>query len=272
MAVLAIHDLSCYSKSSLTVVVPVLESLFVETAVLPTAILSTQTDGFDDIYVEDKSRAMAGILSRFASLGLHFDGIYSGFLGSAEQIGIVSGVIASSDALVLVDPVLGDNGELYQTVTEEMVMAMTRLVRKAGMITPNITESMLLTGIDDGLGRFGQRAIREQIDVLRSFGPQRGVITGIPLEAGGLGNAAWDGREIRLFQYEDQGVSYPGSGDLFASVLFGLAARGESFFGSVGHATAVSTYAVAESKREGRERRLGISLAPALREMRRRML
>lgn len=273
MAVLAVHDLSCYSKSSLTVVLPVLEALSVETAVLPTAILSTQTDGFEDIYFEDKSAAMREILKRLRSLGAVFSGIYSGFLGSAEEIGIVGDVIRDfPDALALVDPVLGDNGELYQTVTDEMADAMRRLVRKAEIITPNITEAMILTEMDDGLRKFGQRAISEQVEVLRSLGPSRGVITGIPLEAGGLGNAAWDGREIRLFQYEDLGVSYPGSGDLFASVLFGLVVRGESFFGSAGHATAVATAAVAGSLKSGRERRMGISLSPALSEIRRRML
>ncbi len=272
MSVLAIHDLSCYSKSSLTVVLPVLEALQVETAVLPTAILSTQTDGFDDIFIEDEHTAMKSILSKFSSLGVHFDGIYSGFLSSAEEIETVCDAMSRFGGLSFVDPVMGDNGEFYQTVDRSLADEMIHLVKASDIITPNFTEAMILTGLDDGFKPQGQRAIKDQVTVLRSLGPKRGVITGIPLQAGGLGNVAWDGDEIRLFQYDDLGVSYPGSGDLFASILFALVIKGNSFFGSVGHATSIATLAVGESKKAGRERRLGIMLSPVMGEIRRRML
>ena len=272
MAVLAVHDLSCYSKSSLTVVLPVLEALGVETAVLPTALLSTQTDGFDGIFVQDEHEAMRKILDHFKRLELRFDGVYSGFLGSAEEIETVKYAASAFSSFLLVDPVMGDNGELYQTVSDELCSEMITLVKHADIITPNFTEAMILTGLDDGFKKQGPRAIKDQITVLRSLGPKRGVITGIPLEAGGLGNAAWDGDEIRLFQYDDLGVSYPGSGDLFASLLFALVVKGGSFFGSVGHATSISTNAVLDAKIKGRERRLGIALSPVMDEIRRRML
>ena len=272
MTALAPHDLSCYSKSSITVVLPVMEALGVETAVIPTAILSTQTDGFDDIYIEDREREMAEIASRLECLHVSFDGVYTGFLSSESEVDAVIRIIERQEGLKLVDPVMGDGGELYQTVTRSHAERMARLVRKADIITPNFTEAMILTGLDDGFRAQGQKAIRDQISVLRSLGPRRGVITGIPLQAGGLGNAAWDGDEIRLFQYEDAGVSYPGAGDLFASLLFGLVIKGGSFFGSVSHATAIATYAVAASKKAGRERRLGIMLSPVMSEIRRRVL
>ena len=272
MAVLAIHDLSCYSKSSLTVVIPVLEALSVETAVLPTAILSTQTDGFDDLYIEDKHAAMKEIMKHFKSLHLSFDGVYSGFLGSADEIETVIDAISSFPGLAFVDPVMGDDGELYPSLSEDLPSHMLRLVKKADIITPNLTEAMMLTGLDDGIRKLGQRDIKDLIDVLRSFGPRQGVITSIPLVAGGLGNAAWDGNEIRLFSYDDLGSSFPGAGDLFASVLYALTIRGDSFFGSALHAQEIASYAVQSSLRNGRERRLGIELYPALREISRRML
>ena len=146
MAVLAIHDLSCFSKSSLTVALPVMEALSVETAVLPTALLSTQTDGFDDIYIRDLSGDMTAIDGRFSSLGLRFDGIYSGFLASVEQIDIVSSIIDKYATLTLVDPVMGDDGKLYQTITEDHAAAMIRLARKADIITPNFTEASIIAG------------------------------------------------------------------------------------------------------------------------------
>ncbi len=272
MAVLAIHDLSCYAKSSLTVVLPVLEALEVETAVLPTALLSTQSDGFDDIFVSDEHKAMTEIIGRFEKLSLSFEGVYSGFLSSAEEIETVLYAMKRFSSLSFVDPVMGDNGSLYQTVDESLCSEMRRLVRNADIITPNFTEAMLLTELDDGFAPQGQRAISDQISVLRSLGPERGVITGIPLQAGGRGNAAWEGKEIRLYQYEDEHVSFPGSGDLFASLLFGLVIKGNSFFGSVGHATQIASFAVRESKRRGRERRRGVLLSPVMDEIRRRML
>ena len=272
MAVLAIHDFSCYSKSSLTVALPVLEALSVEAAAMPAALLSTQTDGFDDIYIRDLADDMVRISDRFSSLGIAFDGIYSGFLASERQIGIVSSLIDRYDTLTLVDPVMGDNGELYKTVTEGHARAMARLARKADIITPNFTEASIIADIGPLPAKLGQGDIKDLVTVLRSLGPRKGAITSIPLEAGGLGNAAWDGEEIRLFQYDDIGVSYPGSGDLFASILFALSVKGNSFFGSVLHATSIASIAIASAKAKGRERRLGIELAPVMAELRRRAL
>ena len=272
MAALAIHDLSCYSKSSLTVVIPVMEALGVETAVLPVSILSTQTDGFDDVEAIDNTDGMERILSAYSRMGISFDGIYTGYLGDSRRIDIAIKAIESSSGPVLVDPVMGDDGSLYHSLPDDIPEHMLRLVRKADIITPNLTEAMMLTGLDDGMRKLGQRDIKDLIDVLRSYGPQRGVITSIPLVAGGMGNAAWNGKEIRLFSYDDLGVSFPGAGDLFASVLFALTLRGDSFFGSALHAEEISSYAVASSLEHGRERRLGIELYPALREIARRML
>ena len=163
-------------------------------------------------------------------------------------------------------------GELYQTITRQHAERMAKLVRKADVITPNFTEAMILSGLEDGMRKVGQQEIHDLVSVLRAMGPEMGVITSVPLIAGGLGNIAWKGKEIRMFQYDDLGVSYPGSGDLFASVLFALLVRGESFFGSVSHATGIATYAIAYSKEHGRERRLGIELKPVMDEIRRRAL
>lgn len=272
MAVLALHDLSCYSKSSLTVVLPIMEALGVETAVIPTAILSTQTDGFEDIYIEDREKELIAIEQKLSSIGVEFEGIYTGFLASESEVDAVATILSHAKGLKLVDPVMGDDGSLYQTVTRLHAEKMAKLVKLSDVITPNLTEAMILTGLEDGIRKLGQGAIKDLVDVLRSMGPKRGVITSIPLIAGGLGNAAWDGDSIRLFQYEDLGSSFPGSGDLFSSILFALLIRGESFFGSVSHATSLASYAISQSLSHNRERRLGIELYPVLCEIRRRAL
>ena len=272
MAVLALHDLSCFSKSSITVVLPVMEALGVETAVIPTAILSTQTDGFSDIYTEDREKELVVIYEKLRKLGIRFDGVYTGYISSCSEIDAIADMLSSESGLKLVDPVMGDGGELYQTMTREHAEHMMGLVRKADVITPNFTEAMILTGLEDGLRKVGQREIYDLVSVLRAMGPKMGVITSVPLIAGGFGNIAWKDKEIRIFGYEDLGISYPGSGDLLASVLFALLIRNESFFGSVSHATAIATSAIAYAKDHNRERRLGIDLKPVMAEIRRRAL
>lgn len=269
---LAIHDLSSYAKSSLTVVLPVLESLGVECAVLPTALISTQTDGYDSIFFKDETDSMRRILAKHIELGIEYDGIYSGFLGSAEQMMIVDDILDHySHAFKLVDPVLGDNGELYQTMSNEHVDAMRNLVKRADMITPNYTEARLLTGRSFSNG-LSMKDISVLVDSLKKLGPECGVITSVPLQIGMLGNVAYSNDDIRVFQYEDLGISYPGAGDLFASIAFSLCLNERDFFPSVLFATEISTEAIRYARKEERERRRGIDLYPVFAEIKRRVL
>lgn len=268
---LAIHDLSCYAKSSLTVVLPVLEALSVECAVLPTALLSTQTDGFDSLYFQDETDAMKEIAKKHDELKLEYDGIYSGFLGSVEQVEIVESIIKKHNALSLVDPVLGDNGALYQTMTERHVDAMKELVRLADIITPNYTEAGLLMGktLPECAN---QRDIKEIVDALLKLGPDKGVVTSVPLALGSRANIAYQDGTFRIFSFDELNVSYPGAGDLFASILFSLILNGKNFFLSSQIATQISTEAVRYAHMTNRERRMGISLVPVFDEIKRRML
>ncbi len=268
--VLAIHDLSCYGKSSLSVVAPVLESLGSECSSVPTSLLSTQTDGFDSLFVQDLTDSMRSIFMMHEKLGLGFDAVYSGYLGSSDQICIVEDMIRHYGAFTLVDPVLGDNGALYQTMGQDSVDSMKHLVRLASMITPNYTEARLLTGFDH-VGRLSNAGICELTDAVRHLGPEIGVITSVPITVG-LANIAYDSNGYRIFQFDDIGISYPGSGDLFASLLLGLMLGGMQFFTSAKSATDIASYAVYESKRKERERRRGVMLSPVFSEIRRRAL
>lgn len=268
---LAIHDLSCYAKSSLTVVLPVLEALGVECAVLPTAVLSTQTDGFENLYFEDKTDAMREIARKHIDLGIGFDGIYSGFLGSVEQIEIVESLMDSYNVFSLVDPVLGDNGMLYSTMTDAHVEEMRKLVKRADVITPNYTEAGLLTGMKLGSYMTNQD-IEHLVSELRKLGPSSGVITSIPLSVGGLCNVSYTEDELRLFYYDDLEVSIPGSGDLFASLVFSFLLMKHSLFVSTKMATEICFEAIEYAKKTGRERRRGISLNPVMESLRRRYL
>lgn len=269
--ILAMHDLSSYGKSSLNVIMPTLEALGSECSSLPTAILSTQSDGFEDLYMLDLSDTMRFIFENHKRIGLKFDALYSGFLGSNAQIRIVEEIIKHYNAFTLVDPVLGDGGKLYQTMNKDSVKAMRSLVGLASLITPNYTEALLLTDSDMTKDRLSNRDIENLALKLKAIGPDKGVITSVPI-AMGMCNVAYSGDEIRLFSFEEIGISFPGSGDLFASLLLGLAMKGYSFFSSVKIATEIASNAIAESSRRGRERRRGIMLDPVFKEIRRMAL
>ena len=266
-SVIAIHDLSLWSKSSLSVVLPVLEAMNHEVFMLPTMILSTQSDGYDDLMKKDMSNDLYPFYEKVKSYGYSFDAIYSGYLGNAEIIESVRKVIESENTLTLVDPVLGDNGELYQGMEKENISSSRMLIRHAAIITPNITEAAILTD-NEILKSYSNKDISAIVDALKKVGPEKGVITSVPLSIGKLGNVAYDGDELRLFAFEDLSVSYPGSGDLFASLFLSLYLSGYSFFPSVKMSGEMTTRAIRYAKESKRERRLGISLVPVMNDIR----
>ena len=240
----AIHDLSCMGRCALTVVMPTLSVMGYQTVPLPTALLSTHTGGFQNLHFRDLTSDMEAIATHFSQLELSFRAIYTGFLGSEEQIDTVSRFIdrfgripdeSGRIPIVLIDPVMGDDGALYSTYTQELMLGMRHLAEKADILTPNITEACFLTDtpyqITEHLSERDACAFVETIlDKLAQFCRGKTVITGIRLSDGTLANI---GREIdgRVFcvRRAHQSLSYPGTGDLFASVLLGTYLAGKSF-------------------------------------------
>lgn len=272
--VAAIHDLSCHAKSSLTVVLPVLSAMGVDASVLPTALLSTQTDGFDDYRYFDVTDIMESVLSHWVELDLRFDCIYSGFLGSQRQIDIVSNLIVwqrgKGSPLVVVDPVLGDQGEPYGPVSDDLIERMACLVSMADVITPNLTEAALLLKesyrADLSLEEASGWARR-----LSSLGPGHVAITGVMDKTDGLvvGYDRILGETFRSRQAYAP-VSYPGCGDLFASILCALMLRRIRFSRAVDTAAALVSQAVHASWQAGVETRHGVAvelIIPSLAEI-----
>ena len=145
--VAAIHDMSGFGRCSLTVAIPILSAMGVQCCPLPTAFLSTHTGGFEGFTFLDMTDEMPKVADHWASLGLSFQAIYSGFLGSERQIGIVADFIRRfrrPDTVVVIDPVMGDHGRVYQTYTPAMCAGTARLAELADVITPNLTEAALL--------------------------------------------------------------------------------------------------------------------------------
>jgi pyridoxine kinase len=230
--VAAIHDLSGYGRSSLTVVIPVLSSMGFQVCPIPTAVLSTHSQ-FKDYRFVDLTDHIPGIMEHWKELSLTFDAIYSGFLGSARQIDMMIDFIdefkSSDDTIVLVDPVLGDNGKLYGPFNDEMVDEMRKLVQKADIITPNITEVGLLLENNPILITNTKDTIKA-IDKLTTMGPEIVVVTSVPDDEGRTAVVAFNRNDGRYWKVpvDYLPAAFPGTGDTFASVLLGSLLQGDN--------------------------------------------
>jgi len=237
--VAAIHDLSGFGRSSLTVVLPVLSVMGIQVCPLPTALLSTQTSGFDNYYFLDLTESMKEIISHWITLGIQFNAVYSGFLGSVDQISIVSDfidncrkIIEEGKMLTLIDPVLGDDGEPYGPVDKKMIDGMRELVKKADIITPNYTEAALLLNKPvKQSSNIGE--IKDFLMELADMGPQKVVITSVPVQGREwLVSTYFFDKNVRTFwkvECEHLPGSFSGTGDMFASIIVGSLLRGTSF-------------------------------------------
>ena len=228
-----INDLSGIGRCSLTVALTLLNTLEVQACPLPTAILSNQT-GFDSFSFVDFTPYMRQFFEQWKVIGYSFDSIYSGFLGSKEQISIVLEFIKlfkEEQTLVLIDPVMGDNGELYTIYDEDYPVYMKRLVAQADVITPNMTEFSFLTGYNLAWGIDKER-IKKYARELALNGPKQIVITGVWDKSNpeSLTNIGLDFTTETYFTEEVSynGKSYSGTGDIFASVLCGYLTQGYS--------------------------------------------
>ena len=201
--VAAIHDLSGFGRCSLTIVIPALSAMGIQCCPLPTAFLSTHTGGFTGFTFLDMTEELPKVAEHWKSLNLRFDAIYSGFLGSERQIGIVADFIRTfrgPDTLVVVDPVMGDDGKPYQTYTPAMCAGMAHLAELADVITPNLTEAAFLLNRDYGDLLDGGRALHDEGALRRlaeelSLGGRRSVaLTGAALSPGQTGAMCFDAR------------------------------------------------------------------------------
>ncbi|KAF5061332.1 Pyridoxine/pyridoxal/pyridoxamine kinase [anaerobic digester metagenome] len=232
--VAAIHDLSGFGGGSLSAVIPILSAMGIQVCSLPTAILSTHTGGFTDFHFRDLTDDMRLIITHWRRLSLSFAAIYSGFLGSVEQIGIVRDFIRdfrNPDTLVVVDPVLGDDGKLYDTMGEGMVAGMRSLVASADVITPNITEAGLLLGEPSLPAPSDTDAIKAWTRALSDLGPRCVIITSVPEDSvRGTSVVAYDREAGRYWKVACPYIPacYPGTGDIFASVISGSLLQGDS--------------------------------------------
>lgn len=222
--VATIHDLSGFGKCSLTVVLPILSAAGIEVSALPTALLSTHTGGIDGYTYRDLTEDMRPIMSHWKSLDITFDAVYSGFLGSFKQLEIVREFFVNFKTegnLILVDPVMADNGQLYKIFTPEFAIGMRSLCEMADIIVPNMTEATLLLNEPYQPGPYTQAYIENILVKLSKLGPSKIVLTGVYFREPELGVASYD-KETQVTSYYTvsklEGY-YHGTGDVFASAL-----------------------------------------------------
>ena len=271
----AIHDFSCVGRCALTVVIPTLSVMGYQTIPLPTALLSSHTGGFHDLYFRDLTDDMHHIAAHFDRLSMTFGSIYTGFLGSEEQISVVREFIehfgktpdeTGKKPIILVDPVMGDDGVLYSTYTKALADGMHELSTHADVITPNLTEACFLTDTpyQDTAKLTEKEAETFVLSLLKKLsGVCRGqiVITGIGLAGGIVANAGRDS-DGRVFWVKRlcQDISYPGTGDIFASVLLGALMQGDRFEVACTRAADFIVLLIEESSKIDTPVRMGVAL------------
>lgn len=228
--IVTMQDISCVGKCSLTVALPVLSAMGIETAVIPTAVLSTHTM-FNRFTFHDLTSEISPIMNHWKKEHFHFDGVYTGYLGSFEQLKLAAKLFDSfGQGIKIVDPCMADNGRLYAGFTEEFAAAMRKLCSKADIIVPNLTEASFLLKIPYQT-EYDEKYIRDVLKKLTGLGCQQAVLTGISLMKGKLGVYAYDSRTRSYTSYftAEEPVHFHGTGDLFASAFIGSLINGRSF-------------------------------------------
>ncbi len=228
--IITVQDISCVGKCSLTVALPVISAMGVEACVLPTAVLSTHT-AFKDFTFRDLTNDISAITRHWQQEKISFDAIYTGYLGSFEQIELMQQFISDfggGSTRVIVDPCMGDNGALYSGFTPDFAKAMAGLCSKADVIVPNLTEAAFMLGQPYKAEGYTKEYIEDLLRSLAALGSRRIVLKGISFDDKKLGIASYDSESQKIIWYfhERMPQSFHGTGDIFASVLTGALVRG----------------------------------------------
>ena len=230
--VLTIQDISCLGKCSLTIALPVISALGSETVILPTAVLSTHTM-FKNFTCKDLSDQIDPISKHWKSEEIKFDAIYTGYLGTIEQIDQVKSLFRtfrSENTVIIVDPVMADNGKLYPAFNMEYVKKNAELCSEADIIVPNITEASLMTGMEYK-ETYDIDYIKEMLSRLNELGAKVSVLTGVSLEDGKTGIMGYERKTNEYYIYQNKKIDavYHGTGDLFSSVCVGEIMQGKDW-------------------------------------------
>ncbi len=265
--IMTVQDISCVGKCSLTVALPIISAAGVEAAVLPTAVLSTHT-AFPKYTFRDLTDEMQPIADTFKELNLDFDALYTGYLGSFEQLDFIDRFIADfkkPDTMIVVDPVMADNGVLYKGFTQEFADKMAKLCAKADLIIPNLTEAAFMLHIPYA-ENYDEAYVKDVLVRLTKLGTKCAALTGISLHEGKIGVYAYHADTDSFYFYENEKlpVSYHGTGDVFASCALGACMRGLSVDESLRLAVDFTLESMKMTAKDPERRFYGVNFEEAL--------
>ena len=259
--ILCIHDLSGVGRCSLAVILPVLSVMGLQPVALPTVVLSTHTGGLGTPARLDGGAYGEAALEHYHALGLDFDCIYTGYLGGEAQVALAEKAFALwPSAHKVVDPVMGDNGKAYATVTPELISRIRQLCRSANLILPNYTEAQLLlqrTPVDDPLDDAAAQALADELTALAPSA----VVTGLPL--GKYIGCAGSGSDRFVVKKLHIDRSFPGTGDLYGAVLIGSLIQGNALSAAADNAAEFVSLAI-QNTPAGQDTRFGVWFEPLL--------
>ena len=267
--VAAIHDISGVGKCSLTVALPIISAAGVECAAMPTAVLSTHTGGFEGFTFRDLTDDMMNIAEHWKKENISFDAFYSGYLGSLGQIDIVMDIFEmfrTPDTLIMVDPVMADNGKLYSLFTFDHVKGMAKLCGHADVIVPNRTEAAFMLGREFKDGPMSKGDVDDLLRALAGLGAKQVVLTGVYFGDDDLGAACYDAQTGRIDYVEDRRIEgmYHGTGDVFGSFLMGALMRGRSLADATRIAVDFTCAAIRLTAADGTGPRMGVRFESVL--------
>ncbi len=239
-----INDVTGFGRCSIAVMAPIVSAMKIQAVTVPTAILSAHTQ-FPEYYFDDYTSKMREYIQTYEDIGLEFDAISTGFLGSEEQVDIVIDFInkfKTDRNFVIVDPVMGDYGKLYKTYTPAMCAKMKKLVEHAEIITPNLTELCNLLDVEYPEGPVTIEELKTMCIELAQRGPKHIVVTGIPFNKSQIANFIYNKDEdFQIVMVDKIGGDRSGTGDVIASVIAGMYMNGHSFYESVKKAADFAT-------------------------------
>ncbi len=227
------QDVSCVGQCSLTVALPILSSMGIETAILPSAVLSTHTGGFSGFTFRDLTEDLVPIMKHWQKENILFDAFYTGYVGSPKQLAYISDIIdnlSKPDSMVIIDPVLGDKGKLYTGFSDDFPHEMAKFCAKADVILPNLTEASFMLGEKYVEDHHTQAYIEDMLHKLMGLGCKNVLLTGVSFEEGKVGVATLNGKTGAISYYfrDFIGGAFHGTGDVFASSFTGAMVRGFS--------------------------------------------
>ena len=230
--VLTIQDISCFGQCSLTVALPIISACGIETAVIPSAVLSTHTSGFTGFTCRDLAEDIPKIRDHWKEVGVKFDAVYTGYLGTPEMISDVISImddLGTEDSLNIVDPAMADEGVLYPAFDMAYVEEMKKLCAKADIILPNITEACMLTGMEYRT-EYDEVYIDELLAKLSALGADTVILTGVGYKPGRTGVVVFEDGKKSYYEHHRIDKGCHGTGDVYASTFVGALINGKDAF------------------------------------------